>query len=233
MHVLIAEDEKASCLELERTLKKWGHDVLVTSDGQAAWDVLQRADAPKLAILDWMMPGLDGVEVCRRVRQLDSQEPAYLILLTARQQTDDIVLGLESGANDYVMKPFNRRELQSRVRCGERVIGLQRHLAQRVRELEQALARINQLQRLLPICSYCKKVRSDQDYWQQVETYLESYVDVQFSHGICPDCYANLAPELEREDIAAAPDAPPPARAAGGAATPFDSLTIPVQRALT
>jgi response regulator RpfG family c-di-GMP phosphodiesterase len=149
-----------------------------------------------------MMPHIDGVDLCRRVRALERREPSYLILLTSKGQSEDVVSGLDSGANDYIRKPFNRLELQSRVRVGERMVALQRDLAQRLQELEQALARVKQLQGLLPICSYCKKIRDDGNYWQRVETYIESHVDVQFSHGICPDCFANVVgPELARAGI--------------------------------
>ncbi len=194
MRILIAEDDNVSCKVLERALKSWGYEVIVTCDGAAAWELLQRDDAPDLAILDWMMPHLDGVEVCRRVRSLARACPTYLILLTAKQQKEDLVTGLEAGANDYVTKPFERRELQARIRVAERVTSLQRDLAQRVRELSEALAQVRHLRTMLPICSYCRNVRDDKNYWQSVEAYLAENADVLFSHGICPDCYNNIAP---------------------------------------
>jgi response regulator RpfG family c-di-GMP phosphodiesterase len=129
-------------------------------------------------------------------------DPPYLILLTARARKEDVVTGLESGADDYVTKPFDRSELLSRVRTGERIVGLQANLAQRVRELEEALAQVNRLQGLLPICSYCKKVRDDGNYWHEVERYIADHADVHFSHGICPNCwYDVVAPELEAQGI--------------------------------
>ncbi len=202
MRVLIAEDDPVSRRALERALQRWGHEVVVTCDGQAAWNALEAADAPPLAILDWMMPKIDGLEVCRRLRLGQGQDPTYVILLTAKDMAEDLALGLSSGANDYVRKPFNRLELQSRVSVGERMIALQRELAGRVRDLEQALAEIKQLHGMLPICSYCKKIRDDQNYWQRVETYIESHVDVQFSHGICPDCFQTVvATELASAGI--------------------------------
>ncbi len=196
MRILIAEDDRVSCSVLEASLRKWGHEVVVTCDGQAAWEVLQRDDAPKLAVLDWMMPELDGVEVCRRVRALPRREPTYLILLTAKHHKEDIVAGLDSGADDYITKPFDRQELQSRIRVGERIVALQRSLADQVRELEAALAQVKQLNGLLPICCYCKSIRDDQNYWQAVESYLASHSDVHFSHGICPNCWQQV---VERE----------------------------------
>jgi len=202
MKILIAEDDQVSRSVLERSLKKWGHEVVVTCDGLAAYQVLLRDDAPRMAILDWMMPGLDGPEVCRKVRDLNHQEPAYIILLTAKQQKEDIVVGLDSGADDYVGKPFDHQELRSRIRVGERMIALQQKLADRVRKLEVALAEVSLLNGLLPICSYCKKVRDDQNYWQEVETYVAAHSDVHFSHGICPTCWHQVVePEMAKAGI--------------------------------
>jgi phosphoserine phosphatase RsbU/P len=197
VRILIAEDDVVSRTVLARMLTAWGHDVISTVDGQAAWKVLEREDAPKLAILDWMMPELDGVELCRRVHTLARPQPTYVILLTAKDQKEDIVAGLDAGANDYLVKPFDRRELQSRVRVGERVVSLQQDLGERVHELQFAMAQIHQLQELLPICSYCKKIRNDGSYWQQVEDYLSARTGVQFSHSVCPDCYERVIAELE------------------------------------
>ena len=144
------------------------------------------------------MPELDGVELCRKVRALPGGGRFYLLLLTAKGEPGDLVTGLEAGADDYVVKPFDRQELRARVRAGERLVRLQEALALRVRELEEALAEVKTLQGILPICSYCKKVRDDQDYWQQVEGYLSKHSGVQFSHGICPHCWeAVVKPELD------------------------------------
>jgi DNA-binding response OmpR family regulator len=198
MRILIAEADPASRLSLEANLRRWGHEVVTTCDGVAALEVMQTGTAPQLAILDWMMPGLDGPEVCRRIRSQTSADLVYLILLTARTAKADIVLGLESGANDYVTKPFDRDELRARLNTGIRMVELQQSLAQRVRELAAALARVNHLQGLLPICCYCKKIRDDHNYWQQVELYIAAHSLAQFSHAICPECLeAVVKPELE------------------------------------
>ena len=200
MKILIAEDDEVSRRMLQVFLLRWGFDVVIAEDGAEAWRVLEGGDAPKLAILDWMMPVLDGVEICRRVRLAPRASPAYLILLTARGDNKDIVRGLDAGADDYVTKPFNQEELRARLNVGVRVVELQTNLADRVIELERALAGVNQLQGLLPICSYCKKIRDDKNYWQQVEGYISSHSEAQFSHGICPDCYENIVkPELGKD----------------------------------
>ncbi len=190
MKILIADDDSISRLVLERTLRGWGHEVLTAADGSEAWDILQRADSPKLTILDWMMPGLEGPELCRRVQALGNSVPTYCILLTSKDEVEDLVAGLESGAADYVTKPFNRAELRSRIMVGERVVALQQSLADRVIEAEASLARVKRLHGLLPICAWCKHVRNDGDYWQSVEGYIAEQTDVRFTHGICPSCLA-------------------------------------------
>lgn len=198
MRILIAEDDAVSRRVLEATLRRWNHEVLVTHDGEEAWAEFQKPDPPRLAILDWMMPGLDGVEVCRRVREHPTAAGTYLILLTARGERSDIVAGFEAGADDYVTKPFDREELRARVRAGQRIVELQQSLSQRVQELEVAISHVKQLQGILPICCYCKKIRDDSNYWLQVEAYISKHSDARFSHGICPSCWEEVVrPELD------------------------------------
>jgi two-component system cell cycle response regulator len=136
MKILVAEDDLTSRMILVAILKKWGYDPIVTEDGTAAWAALQRPGAPELVLLDWDMPGLNGLEVCRRLRTIDPSHPAYVILLTARGEKGDVVQGLEAGANDYISKPFDSEELQARVRVGQRMLELQSSL----RETRDALA---------------------------------------------------------------------------------------------
>jgi len=199
MKILIAEDDPVSRRVLAATLTKFGYEVAMAVDGAQAWALLQHEDAPQLAILDWMMPELDGVELCRRVRLIPTATPPYLILLTAKTGKEDVVAGLDAGANDYLTKPFDREELRARVQVGAHVLELQKTLATRVAELEAALERVKQLQGLLPICSYCKLIRDDQNYWQRLDSYLMEYSEVQFSHGICPDCYEKVVqPQLNQ-----------------------------------
>jgi DNA-binding response OmpR family regulator len=189
--VLVAEDDAASRLRLQAMLTAMGYDPVVTADGAAAWEILRQPDSPKLAILDWEMPGMTGLEVCRRARALPADQPPYLLLLTARSGTESVVEGLESGANDYLAKPFNRDELLARLRVAGRVLDLQQSLAERIAALEQALAEVRQLRGLLPICGWCRKrVRTEGDSWQMIEEYLSHHTDVRWTHGICADCYA-------------------------------------------
>lgn len=199
MKILIAEDDEISRRILQLTLTNWGHEITITKDGAQAWSALAADNAPLLAILDWMMPGLDGLEICRRVRELPRTAPPYIILLTAKGSKQDIVQGLEAGANDYITKPFDRDELRARLQVGETVVKLQQALGERISELEDALAQVKQLQGILPICSYCKNVRDDQNYWQSVENYITEHSETKFSHGICPACYeAVIKPQFEQ-----------------------------------
>jgi CheY-like chemotaxis protein len=135
------------------------------------------------------MPGLDGVEVCRRIRTSIRSPQTYVILLTSLDAREEIVYGLEAGADDYVVKPFNREELRARVQGGRRIVELQSALADRVAELEDAIEHIHTLQGILPICMYCKNIRNDDDAWEKVETYIQNHSDAKFSHGLCPQCF--------------------------------------------
>ena len=139
MNILVAEDDPVSRLRLERTLRAWGHEVRAVEDGVRAWELLRELDAPTLAILDWMMPGMDGLEVVRKVGDSDSTAPLYIIMLTGQDGHEDLILGLESGADEYIIKPFRPEELRARIRVGERVLRLQDALSRRISELETAL----------------------------------------------------------------------------------------------
>jgi CheY-like chemotaxis protein len=189
MRILIADDERMSNLMLGRTLETWGFDVVVAHDGNAAWESIIGDKPPELAIVDWMMPGLDGIELCRRIRATTLRSPVYVILLTARTSRQDLVAGLEAGADDYLTKPFDPDELRARIHVGQRTLGL--------------IANIKRLSGLLPICSYCKRIRSDHDYWEQVECYLTEHTDALFSHGICPTCLTKVMEELDAPAVPA------------------------------
>ena len=200
MRILVAEDDAVTRKLLESTLGRLGLDVITAADGNAAWNALETLkgkDAPELALLDWMMPGLEGIQVLRRLRTTPGFELLYVILLTSRTDKEDVAYGLAAGANDYIAKPFDPSELEARVRVGERMVKLQRSLAARVAELEVALAHVQRLQGLMPICSYCKKVRNEADYWEQVDSYLTSHSDVRITHGICPQCLETMMKQLD------------------------------------
>jgi len=200
MRILVAEDDAVTRKVLAATLERLGWEVTTAPDGTGAWDALETLggkNAPELVLLDWMMPGMDGIEICRKLRSTPGFEFLYIILLTSRSEKEDLAMGLMAGANDYITKPFHPIELESRVRVGERMVKLQRSLAARVSELEAALAHVQRLQGLLPICSYCKKVRNEANYWEQVDSYLTTHSDVELTHGICPQCLETMMKQLD------------------------------------
>jgi len=183
VRALIADDDRMSTKMLEAALRRWNFDVATVHDGDEAWRALAAAEDATLAILDWMMPGLDGPEICRRVRADAAHPPIYILLLTSRAARADVVEGLDAGADDYLVKPFDPDELRARVGVGRRML--------------DALTRVIQLSGLLPICSYCKRVRSDDNYWTQVESYITEHSNAVFSHGICPTCFDKLMAETK------------------------------------
>jgi sigma-B regulation protein RsbU (phosphoserine phosphatase) len=185
--VLIAEDEPVDRRHLEAALEGWGYSVLSTMDGVEALEVWQ-VERPELAILDWLMPQMDGLTLCRTVRGRPDLGNPYIIMLTARTTTEDVVVGLGAGADDFLKKPFEQAELRARISVGERMLALQGRLAQRVQELEEALAQVKVLQGIIPICMYCKRVRNEREYWEKVEQYVSKRSEARISHGICPEC---------------------------------------------
>ncbi|MBD3167993.1 MAG: response regulator [candidate division Zixibacteria bacterium] len=220
MRILIAEDDNVSRKILKANLEKWGYDVVVTTNGDDALKELSADSAPNLAILDWMMPGMDGVEVCRHIRERKPHGFLYLIMLTAKGEKDDIVRGLESGADDYVIKPFDKAELHARVKVGERMVKLELSLEEKITELNEAIANVHQLQGIIPICAWCKKIRDDGQYWHALEEYLSENSEAQFSHSICPDCrekqfgefFNENEKELENSSEESSADAKPESR---------------------
>ncbi|HKY20128.1 MAG TPA: response regulator transcription factor [Vicinamibacterales bacterium] len=197
MRILIAEDDRGTARSLSGLTTSWGYEAVVASDGESALKLISEQLAPQIVLLDWMLPGMDGPEVCRRIRALARTTPSYLILLTSKSARADVVEGLNAGADEYLVKPFDIDELRARMNAGVRILELQERLAVQVRELEEALANIRKLTGLLPICAYCKSIRDDSNYWHRVEEYVSEHADVTFSHGICPNCLPKLAEELE------------------------------------
>ncbi len=131
MKILVAEDDAVTLTGLKRKLKEWGYEVVAVSDGSAAWEEIRQEGAPQLLLLDWVMPGLDGIEICRKLSAQPEAPPRYVILLTARDNEEDIVAGLDAGADDYITKPFGNNELRARVNVGRRMVTLQNELLER------------------------------------------------------------------------------------------------------
>jgi phosphoserine phosphatase RsbU/P len=171
--VLIAEDDPVSSLVLVAKLKKLGHEVIVTENGRDAWYAYQ-TNAPQIVITDWMMPMVDGLELCRMIRADTRIQYTYIIMLTALGGKGSYVEGMTAGADDFVTKPFELEGLKARLRVAERVLNLQ--------------STVNQLEGLLPICSYCKKIRDKENVWHAVENFVEHRTDTSFEHALCPEC---------------------------------------------
>jgi phosphoserine phosphatase RsbU/P len=199
MRVVIVEDDRVTARSLTGLAASWGYETVVAPDGESALRIIAEETAPHLVLLDWMLPGMNGPEVCRRIRSLQLKTPSYLILLTSKSTREDVVEGLNAGADEYLVKPFDVGELRARLNAGMRILDLQERLAEQVRELEAALTNIKKLTGLLPICAYCKSIRDDSNYWHRVEEYVTEHSDVQFSHGICPNCLPKIEEDMATE----------------------------------
>lgn len=183
MKILIAEDETVTRRLLEKFLTSSGHTVESVTNGAEAWAHQQRWNAP-VVISDWRMPDMDGLELCRRIRGTNSEDYTYFILLSGVSRTrENFLQAARAGVDDFLTKPINHDEIWMRLRVAERIISCTRQ--------------IQQLESILPICAYCKKIRDDGDYWEQLETYMTEHKGMDFSHSICPVCYdQHVAPEI-------------------------------------
>lgn len=188
MKILIVDDDNTFRLVLDATLRKFGHQVVALNDGSAAWELLQREYFPVL-ITDWLMPGIDGPDLIRRVRARLSDEYTYVIMLTVLGGKQSYLDAIYAGADDFISKPFDDDELVARLSVAERLVCVHNH--------------VKRLEKLLPICSYCKSVRKDSGSWIRIEEYLATQTELtSISHGICPVCYhQHVKPELERYGI--------------------------------
>lgn len=196
--VLLAEDETVTRRLLEAQMTRFGFEVVSVSDGLKAWDVLQSADAPSLVVLDWNMPGLDGPDVCKRIRASARSHYTYMLLVTARNAKSDVVQGLSAGADDFISKPVDPDELHARLRTGERIVRLEQTLGQQVKELQAAAEHVQELQGMIPICMHCKRIRNQSSIWEKVETYIEQRSDAKFSHALCAECLDTHYPDTEK-----------------------------------
>ncbi len=183
MKILIAEDDGVSRLVLTTKLKRLGHEVIATEDGAEAWSSFL-VERPQLVVTDWMMPNVDGVELCRRIRSYEQEKYCYVMMLTALTGKQNYLEVMDAGADDFLNKPLDMQELAARLRVAERMLALQKE--------------VKQLQGLLPICSYCKKIRDENNTWQPMEGYIAHRTDAKFSHGFCPECYeAIVKPQFD------------------------------------
>lgn len=184
MKVLVAEDDPVSRRILEKMLTGLGHEVRAVGDGLAAWAELERQYHPVL-VSDWMMPGYDGLELVRRVRERARRPYTYVVLLTSLGGTENYHAAMDAGADDFLVKPVDARQLGIRLRVAERILGLQEE--------------VHRLSGLLPVCSYCRRIRDASGGWTTLEQYVAEHTDAAFSHGVCPVCMeTKVRPELER-----------------------------------
>jgi sigma-B regulation protein RsbU (phosphoserine phosphatase) len=182
MNILTVDDDPTSRILLSATLKKLGHQVTAASSADEVLTALERGPVP-LLISDLMMPGMTGLDLCRRIRAVHRPQYTYIILLTTVSGKSGYLVGMKAGADDFVSKPFDEDTLAARLVAAERLLNLQ--------------SQLRQLTGLLPICCVCKKVRDDQNYWQQVESFIVKHSDAKFTHGYCPDCFHNVMREIE------------------------------------
>lgn len=184
MNIVIAEDEPVSRKVLQVALEAAGHQVSVADNGVDAWAAWRLAES-QVVVSDWMMPELDGLDLCRRIRKERPDRYTYFILLTGKSGKASYLTAMEAGIDDFITKPVDVDELKARLRAAERILGLRE--------------RMYALEGLLPICSYCKRIRNDEEQWSSLEGFIERRSRAEFSHGICPDCYKlEVEPQLKR-----------------------------------
>lgn len=191
MKILIAEDDPVSVKILQFTLEHFGHEVVSAANGTDAWAKFD-AEPVRVIVSDWMMPGLDGLELCKKVRARPKTDYTYFILLTAiNTGRDNLRQAMDAGIDDFLTKPLDREAILMRLRVAERIL--------------EFTKQIRALKDLIPICMYCKRVRDDTDYWDQVEHYIHEHTGSNFSHGICPTCFDVQLESMTREGLTIAP----------------------------
>ncbi|MBN2656236.1 MAG: response regulator transcription factor [Spirochaetales bacterium] len=199
MKILIADDDLTSRSILQAVLVRSGFTVIESVNGQQAWEEIQKPDAPNLIILDWIMPEMNGLDVVEKTRGLNKEPEPYIIMLTSKSDKSDIIKGLNTGADDYLSKPFDLGELRARINAGKRIVELNEKIMNQIQELRKANDHIKTLQGIIPICSYCHKIRTDEGSWDQMELYISRHSEAQFSHGICPECMKEHYPGVSEK----------------------------------
>ena len=173
MKILLAEDDTVSRLLLEAILMKLEHEFVVAVNGREAWEEFQKEYFP-VVLSDWMMPELDGLALCRAIRKVHRDKYTMIIVVTVLGGKTNYLEAMDAGADDFIPKPIDADQLGARLRVAERILGLREH--------------VKQLEGILPICSFCKRIRDGQNEWKQIEQYITQRWEAQFSHSICPEC---------------------------------------------
>ena len=197
LRILIVDDTPANIHVLAEALGD-NYDIRIATDGQMALELLNNHEKPDIILLDIMMPGMDGYEVCRRLRDNVETRNVPVIFVTALLENENEIKGLDMGAIDYITKPIIPSIVKLRVRNQLELKSQRDLLFQRKLELEAALARVKLLEGILPICMYCKKIRKDDNAWEQMELYISQHSEASFSHGICPECYHIQKNEMQK-----------------------------------
>jgi DNA-binding response OmpR family regulator len=187
MKIIIVDDEPVARAILQHALENLGHEVIPTCHGLEAWEAFDR-EPVRLIVSDWKMPRLDGLRLCEKVRDRKKTLYTYFILLTAQDtKPENYKLAMDAGVDDLLTKPFNRSTIEMRLRVAERIL--------------RFTTEIRQLQGLIPICAYCRKIQNDAQYWQLVEAYISEQAGCGFTHGICPDCAEKMLAEINFGDV--------------------------------
>ena len=196
MKVLAVDDDRVTLMTIERMLTKFGYEPLLASNGSEALRMFLE-HRPNMLVTDWVMPEMEGPTVVKTIRAFAENEYTYIIMLTSRHDKDDMMAGMLAGVDEFITKPIDPDQFRARLRVGKRIMELHQTLANRVKELENERLHVKMLQGFLPICSYCKKIRDDENLWSQIEEYICDHQDVQFSHSICPECYETKVKPME------------------------------------
>ncbi len=194
-NIVLIDDEADYANMLKIRLASVGYHPVIFSDPLQGIMHIQK-EPTDLVLLDINMPGMDGFEMCRRLKDSDDTKDIPIIFITARIESQDVVRGFEAGGVDYITKPVNAQVLLARVRTHVSLKRARDEQKVLIRKLQDSLAEIKTLSGLVPMCAHCKKIRDDEGYWKKVEVYIEEHSEAQFSHGICPDCIRELYPEL-------------------------------------
>jgi phosphoserine phosphatase RsbU/P len=183
MKILALEDQKVAAMLLSALLKAMGHEVEMVADGASAWSKLVEG-GHRVVVSDWHMTGLDGLDLCRMIRKRGG-DYVYFILISSQKITpENRRLAIDAGVDDFLMKPVDPEELGMRLHVAARIIGL--------------ATQVKQLEAIIPICCYCKKIRDDHKFWNDIESYLAQQSGAQLSHGVCPDCHERvIVPQLQ------------------------------------
>lgn len=183
MNILIVDDDPVNLIFLEAALKSQGHKVTMAEDGEKAW-LAMLLGGFQFVICDWSLPGISGTELCKKVRERNGYGYVYFILITGHEGTDKLNMAMDAGVDDFLTKPLDMNALTVRLRVANRILDFHRQ--------------VGALKELVPICMYCKKIRNDKNYWENVEIFFSAHTGADFTHSLCPDCYTEkIKPEID------------------------------------